>query len=142
MRYRTAEASSRTHQVTAPPTRPGSMRASLTGGVSALALACILFPAGAAWAQCTGSTQTISTATSDTVNSNGGAIEVTGSGNISVAGNNGIAAIACDATSITVDGGGLVTASGATGVVVGFIATVNALSNNGTISGISAIVNF
>ena len=116
----------------------GRSRPALLASASLVVLAAVGLP-GAARAACVPSLQTISGPVTGPVVSNGGAITVTGSGNIS-GGPDGVDALKCNITTLTNQSGG--TISGATAAPGGVggagvlnAGTITTLTNSGTISG-------
>ncbi len=103
-------------------------RAALLAGASAFALAA-LGASGVARAGCVPSLQTISGPITGPVVSNGGAITVTGSGEIS--GYAGVDADACAITKLTIKPGGTVLGSELTGSGVSNANTIATLTNKG-----------
>ena len=127
---------------TLAPGRPifvhhGNSRTILLAGASLAALALVGAP-GRARAACVPSLQTLSGPTAGPVVSNGGAIVVTASG--AVTGHpDGVEALACPITALTVQTGGTiqagVTAAGAGGVGIFSAKTITTLTNGGAIAG-------
>ena len=123
-----------------PLARPsvGRSRPALLASASIIALAAIGV-SGAARAACVPSLQTISGPVSGPVVSNGGAINVTGAGDIS-GGPDGVDALTCAITALTNQQGGAISGgagglSAAGGVGVSNAVTITTLANFGKISG-------
>ena len=113
-------------------------RAALLAGASAFALAA-LGASGVARAGCVPSLQTISEPITGPIVSNGGAITVTGSGEIS--GYAGVDADACAITKLTIKPGGTVLGGELTGSGVSNANTITTLTNKGTIGGFTGVNN-
>src|SRR5271166_4242179 len=107
-----------------------SMRATLLGIASMLALAAISLPSKLALAlPCSPSNQIIATSVPGPINSDGGSITITGTGLVS---NSSGAGVQVDCPAATIDNAGSVVS--VTGVSVRDIGSVGVLSNGGTIS--------
>jgi hypothetical protein len=131
------------HQVNPfTPASVGPSRAALLASASLIALAALCAP-GAARAACAPSPQTISGPVAGPVDSNGGAITVTGSGKI--AGDpDGVDAVKCAITKLTIKPGGTISGGngafgakqgGAGALGVSNADTITTLTNSGAISG-------
>jgi hypothetical protein len=135
---RTAERGRKQASVRATPNYGRPSRATLLVGASAFALAA-LGASGVARAACFPSPQTISGPVTGPVVGNGGAITVTGSGEIS--GHAGVDADACAITTLTIKPGGTVLGTGIRGLGVSNANTISALTNKGTIRGFTGVNN-
>ena len=125
------------------PANVGRSRPALLASASLVALAA-LNASGVARAACVPSPQIIATPVSGPIDSNGGAITVTGTGSITGGpGGDGVDALTCAITTLTNQSGGTIsggngasgTVGGAGGVGVSNANTITTLNNSGAISG-------